>query len=87
MRLISSSFANSSCILARLGRLGLPRNFSSNAGTLPGVSSGAELSLLALSGPIILGAGSMIFEQVPAIDTNDHKRIALQVRVLAIRFR
>ena len=36
MRRISSSFANSSCMLARLGRPGLPRSAKSVAGALPG---------------------------------------------------
>jgi hypothetical protein len=44
MRRIRSSFANSSCMLARLGRPGLPRSFKSAAGALPGTSSATERS-------------------------------------------
>jgi hypothetical protein len=42
MRRISSSFANSSCMLARLGRLGLPRSVKNAAGALPGTLSVVE---------------------------------------------
>src|SRR5216683_811843 len=44
MRRFSSSFANSSCMLARLGRPGLPRSVKSAAGALPRTSSATERS-------------------------------------------